>query len=376
MRIVHVPTPGDHYSPSTGSALMTVVYELNRRHVERGDEAVVVVSPGTRQDYGVGQLIEAPLGSLPTRWQKVADAAFGAFTGRRPFSGRIYLGLRSLDLAESRLVVHNTAGPIRSIAAQRPDAKICLYAHNQLFRSFTRREARRTVEACYRVICVSHFIADELSEKLGMQYPHVKVVHNGVDTDYFQPPPPPDDVVEPVILFVGRVVPEKGVHLLIDAALEAQRRGRQFRLRIVGSHGFASTDPLSEYEAHLRMAAEPLNKSVEFVPFRDRGQIVDEYRQASIFVVPSDWDDPCPLTIGEGMASGLPIVASRRGGIPELGANAVLWFDPPDTEELAGHLVALIDSPEERLRLGALARKRAECLSWDLQYEEFRQAIA
>lgn len=40
---MHVPTPGDHYSPSTGSAIMTIVYELNRRHVKRSEEAVVVV---------------------------------------------------------------------------------------------------------------------------------------------------------------------------------------------------------------------------------------------------------------------------------------------------------------------------------------------
>lgn len=274
------------------------------------------------------------------------------------------------------MLIHNAAGPIRSIAARNPNAKICLYANNELFRTFTRREANRTVEACYRVICVSHFIVDQLSEKLASRPSHLRVVHNGVDTDHFRPSVHPDEVAEPVILFVGRVLPEKGAHLLIAAALEAQRQGRRFRLRIVGSSGFARSDPLSAYEREIRLAAEPLNEKVEFIPFLDRREILDQYRQASIFVVPSDWDDPCPLTVGEGMASGLPIVASRRGGIPEIGAEAVLGFDPPDTEELAAHLVALIDAPEERRRLGCLARERAESLSWDHQYEVFRQAIS
>lgn len=376
MRIIHVPTPGDHYSPSTGSALMTIIYELNRRHVSRGEEAVVVVAPDTRHDYGVGEVSEVALGPLPNTWQKCVDAACGAVVGHRPFSARTYARLGSLDIAHAPLVIHNTAGPIRSISRRYPKARICLYANNELFRTFTRHEARATVQRCYRVICVSHFIADQLSGKLGAPPPQLEVVHNGVDIDSFRPFSRAEEAAVPIILFVGRVVREKGVHLLVRAAVEAKRQGRAFRLRIVGSSGFSSDDALSEYEKELRAAAAPLTGMVEFIPFVDRRQIIDHYAAASIFVVPSDWDDPCPLTMGEGMASGIATIAARRGGIPELGGKAVLWFDPPETDTLAAHLMDLIDQPAERLRWGRLARKQAETFSWDRQYARFRKALS
>lgn len=375
MRVIHVPTPGDHYSPSTGSAVMTIIYQLNRRHVESGDEAIVVLAPGTRRDYGSANVVETPLGALPSKWQKIVDAACGSIGWERPFSARTYAALgSSLDLEHSHVIIHNTAGPIRSIARRHPSAQICLYANNELFRTFTRREAKRTIDSCHRVICVSEFLADQLSEKLGGRPAQLRVVHNGVDTNRFQPGNRGEDR-EPVVLFVGRIVPEKGVHLLIQAAIAAHRKGRVFRLRIVGSSGFSRSDPLSSYEKELRAAADPLKDRVEFVPFLDRNRILEEYRDASIFVVPSEWDDPCPLTVGEGMASGLPTIASRRGGIPELGADAVLWFDPPDTGMLATHLIRLIDNPEERRKLGRSARIQSEKFSWEIQYQRFRQAI-
>lgn len=376
LRTIHVPTPGDHYSPATGSAIMTITYQLNRRHLQYGDASVVVLAPGTRRDYGEAEIVEAPLGPLPTPWQKAADAACGLLGGRRPFSERAYDGLdSSLDLGRGRLIVHNTAGPIRAIARRHPEAKICLYANNELFRTFSRREARRTIECCYRVICVSEFLADQLSRKLGGRPDQMRIVHNGADIEQFVPVDRSSHGA-PLVLFVGRVVREKGAHLLIAAALAAQEQGRDFRLRIVGSSGFSSSESLTAYEEELRAAASPLGGKVEFVPFVDRAEIIKEYREASIFVVPSDWDDPCPLTLGEGMASGLPVIASRRGGMPEIGGDdAVLWFDSADMETLTSHLVGLIDDAERREALGRAARAQAESISWDTQYEHFRRAI-
>lgn len=374
MRTIHVPTPGDHYSPATGSAIMTIIYQLNRRHRQSGDSSVVVLAPGTRRDYGAAEIAEAPLGPLPTRWQKAADAACGLLADRRPFSWAAYAGLESLDLGSGPVIIHNTAGPIQAIARRHPEADICLYANNELFRTFSRREASRTVECCHRVICVSEFLADQLSKKLGGRPTQLRVVHNGADIEQFAP-------VDrsrhgpPLVLFVGRVVREKGPHLLISSALAAQQQGRTFRLRIVGSSGFSGSGPLSEYEKELRAAASPLGDSVEFVPFVDRAHIIEEYREASIFVVPSDWDDPCPLTLGEGMASGLPVIASRRGGIPEIGGDAVLWFDPANLDSLTRHLVRLIDDAQEREDLGRAARAQAESISWDIQYQHFRRAL-
>src|SRR5919204_6515087 len=51
---IHIPTPGDHYSAATGSATMTVIYEISREHARDGGQTRVIVGRGTRHDYPVG----------------------------------------------------------------------------------------------------------------------------------------------------------------------------------------------------------------------------------------------------------------------------------------------------------------------------------
>lgn len=374
---VHVPTPGDHYSAATGSAIMTIVYELARRHAGHGGTTQVLVGRGTRHDYPIGQAIELDFPPLPGRRQKALDAVLGALGGRRRVAERLYRpALGALDPGfAGPLFVHNNPAPLRLFARERPNARTCLYINNSLFRTYRPREARRTIAAADRVICVSHFIADDLRRRLGRGGDNIRIVHNGADTERFRPRPgglPPGD---PLVLFVGRIVPEKGVDLLLRAAARIAGGGRRFRVRIVGSSGFSADDPLSPYERELRRLAAPLGDAVEFHPFVDRQRVLDEYRAASIFCVPSNWDDPCPLTVPEGLACGLPTIASRRGGIPDVAGDAALLFDPPDVEALAERLATLVDDADERARWGRRARARAEQFSWERQYGRLRAAL-
>lgn len=377
MRHIHIPTPGDHYSPATGSAIMTVIHELARRHAERGGETQVVVGRGTRHDYGVGECIEVGFPPLPRRRHKGIDALAGRLGRPRPFATALYRP--ALDAVEpdfdGPVLFHNAPAPLPLMRRQRTEAKVCLYVHNELFRTYGHGELRRTVAAAHRVICVSRFMADALAERLGEAPVNVRAVLNGVDTERFRPRedgPPPGD---PVVLFVGRIVPEKGVDLLLRAAARIATRNRRFRLRVIGSSGFSATDPLSRHEMALRRIAGPLGDLVNFQPFVDRDRIIEEYRAASIFCIPSNWDEPCSLTLPEALACGLPSIASDRGGIPEVGADAALYFRPPDVDGLADRLSYLIDDASARAEWGRRARERAQALSWDGQYGRFLRAL-
>ena len=375
-RILHVPTPGDHYSAATGSAPMTIIYELSREHARRGGETSVIVGRGTRHDYPIGDVVEVPFGTLPDTRRKAVDAALGRLGLPRPFVAATYRA--ALDAVgpgfAGPLVVHNSPGAAAMFARRRGSARACLHVHNEAFRSYGRREARTLVSMLHRVVCVSAFVADRLEDLVGPSGDRLQVVHNGVDTDRFRPANASPDAT-PVILFVGRVLPEKGPDLLLKAAAMIESPSRPFTVRIVGSSGFSAADPLSSYEKHLRQLAAPLGDNVEFQPFVDRKRILDEYARAAIMCVPSNWDDPCPLTLPEGMASGLAVVASARGGMPEVGGDAVLWFRPPEIDELAGHLADLVDSPAARASWGARARRRAQELSWSRQYERYAEAV-
>jgi glycosyltransferase involved in cell wall biosynthesis len=378
--LLHVPTPGDHYSPRTGSAIMTTIYELSRLHARAGGETTIVLRRGAvegYEPYTVGNIVEVELGELPDRRAKKFDVLRGAMGLQRDAVISSYasaLDALTLDF-DGYAVVHNSPGVISWLARARPGVPICLFAHNTLFRTYTRREARRVVDASYRVLCLSEFLAEDLRRRTNRDDDRVRVVRNGVDADVFTPISPRPDQEPPVILFLGRVIPDKGVDILVRAALLLRERGVRFRLRVVGSNGFSATDPLSPYELRVRESAAPLGESVEFLPFHERARVPSLYRDADIFCMPSNCDEAFGLCLLEAMATGLPCVASSRGGIPEAGGDAVSYFEPPNHRDLAEELTKLLQNQEERHRIGRKARERTAHLSWTHSYRELTAAL-
>jgi glycosyltransferase involved in cell wall biosynthesis len=358
---------------------MTVVYQLARQHEARGGNTTVIIKDGTLNDYPAGQcvVVDAETSNIFARHRVVADAVLGHIGLPRLHVTRAYSAF--VDAVPKNQVgpvfVHNAPGPLPLFAKSRPSAAICLYAHNNLFRTYSKSEMRRSLRSASHIISVSQFIADGIISKLGIADGRVRVVPNGVDIDTFRPAMEQRQEGDPIILFLGRVSPEKGPDLLLRAALNLHSAGHHFRVRVVGSQGFSGTQPLSTYEQELRRLAEPLGDRVEFRPSVDRTQVLSEYQQAAIFCVPSIWDDPSPLVIPEALACGLPTVASRRGGIPELGGDAIAFLDTPSVTELTDILRWLLTDERARSQLALKARTRSELLSWSKRYEELNRAL-
>jgi len=375
---IQIPTPGDHYSFSTGSAVMTLVYEFSRKHARHGGETTVIVGSGTRHDYTAGRCSEINFGEYPTKRQKALDIAFGALGQPRKYINRFYSPAKAeiSPGSQSCIFLQNAPAPGKMFKVHAPKAKVVLHAHNSLFGTYTARELRTVVDAFDVVIFNCEFLANEIKGRLSSgQLCKVKVVYNGVDTERFVPNA---NLVDPelvTILFVARMVPEKGADILLKAALKIYGKNRKFKVRIVGNQGFSAGGPLSKYEVELRKIAAPMGDAVEFIPFLDRNRILPIYQAAGIFCAPSNWNEPCTLTIPEAMACGAPTIASRRGGIPEMAGDAALYFDPSNIDELADQLAYLIDDGAARLKWSGNARKRALQCDWANRYADLLKAI-
>jgi glycosyltransferase involved in cell wall biosynthesis len=375
--LVHVPTPGDHYSAATGSAVMTVIYELSRCHAAAGGKTSVMVGRQTRHDYPIGAHLEFDAKPLPDKKRKIVDVAMGRLGFSRPFERDLYRpSLETLprDFA-GIFLLHNAAGVVRLFKDRFPRARVCLWPHNDLFGTYSDREVRRTIDAVDRVICVSRFIANGIQRRLGAPSEKLRVVNNGIDAERFHPRLGAAPTGGPVVLFVGRVTPQKAPDLIIRAAAKLLDGKRKFIVRIVGNSGFTAKDPLTPYEHEIRALAAPLGSAVQFQPFVDRNRVMEEFNAASIYCVPSNWDDPCPLTVPEGLASGLPSIVSRRGGIPEMAGDAALYFMPPDIDELAKQMAFLLDDESARADWGKKARARALEITWEKQYGVLRRQL-
>ncbi|MFB9733529.1 glycosyltransferase family 4 protein, partial [Ornithinimicrobium kibberense] len=262
MRPLHVITPGDHYSPQTGSAIPTVVHGLCAHGPADAAKPHVAVARGTNPirytsadiiEYESPTPIRYPLGLSSTR----ADAATGRVGLPRFSARRSYRAvLHDQDAWASSLIFGHNAPQLVPLVDTYRHIPI-LYAHNQLLRTYSKREAGRTLSPAAAVICVSDFLAQQTVAHLP---PHlhgrVRVVPNGVDTGLFfrRTPLRSSDVL--TVTFVGRMIPEKGADVVLEALAMLNRD--DIRLTLIGSRGFSATDPVTPFERAVRARASEL----------------------------------------------------------------------------------------------------------------------
>ena len=149
---------------------------------------------------------------------------------------------------------------------------------------------------------------------------------------------------------VGRLAPWKGQHVFLRAAAALLKAGHRVRFKIVGAPLFGEDD----YERELRDMVKSLGieDEVEFMGFQSNIPAV--LRDLEMLVHASTSADPCPNTILEGMAGGLPVVGSNGGGVPELIVDGETGLLVPmgDPESLTSALKSLLDDPPRARRMG------------------------
>ncbi|MFC8733035.1 glycosyltransferase family 4 protein [Luteimicrobium sp. NPDC057192] len=374
-RLVHVITPGDHFSPSTGSAVPTVVHGLSAATPPSAPRPAVVVARGTYADrYPSAEVLEYDE-RLPRRTDRYQDLLAARTVGRRPAAAARF-GAALTDQASwdpGIVLVHNAPQgiPVVDDARHVP----VLYAHNQLLRTYSRREVARTLGGAARLVCVSDFLARATADRLppGLR-DRVAVVRNGVDTDAFRPPRRWERRDRLEVTFVGRMLHEKGADVLLGA-LTLLDRG-DIHATVVGSAGFDPHAAPTAYETEVARSAAALGDRVTRRPFVPRADVAELLRGADVVVVPSRWPDPCPLTVLEGMASGAALVASTVGGIPEQLGDAGIAVPPDDAAALAEVLGALADDDALLARSRDAARAYALTRTWGRSYDDLASALA
>lgn len=176
----------------------------------------------------------------------------------------------------------------------------------------------------------------------------------GVDPDLFRPATGPRPARPFTIGYCGRLVPEKGVDLLIEAA--ARLAPRDWRLRIIGG---------GPQRADLEALARRLSVAdrVTFIDQVPSTAMPDHYRALDALALPSltrpNWKEQFGRVLVEAMASGVPVVGSDSGAIPGVIDAAGLVVPEGDIEALAAALAGLADDPARRDRLAAAGRARA-----------------
>lgn len=291
------------------------------------------------------------------------------------YGRRAGAAVRALDV--DIINIHNEPNLLFFID-KRPGQKLVLHMHNdhlsiRLFRPFY----RRALAKADRIVCISDYLRRQALRHFPEHAAKFAVVLNATDPAVFRPYG--DEAGERLaavlprgpglfhLLYVGRLVEIKGVHVLIEAFRQLHARHPETRLVIAGSSFFAGAAPTPYVERLIALAA-PVKEAIIFTGYLPHDQLKYLYAAADVAVVPSVWQEPSGLVVLEAMASGTCMIASAVGGIPELVADGEtgLLVAPDNAAAIATAVEGLLAQPERRRRIGQQARARAlQTFTWE-----------
>ncbi|HEX7243749.1 MAG TPA: glycosyltransferase family 4 protein [Longimicrobiaceae bacterium] len=221
---------------------------------------------------------------------------------------------------------------------------------------------KRIVRGSDAVTVISTYTGDRLRRTVPEARPTVIPFGATVEPPALSssPAPPPDDPARPFeLLFVGRLVERKGVHVLLDALARIDA-ARPLRFRVIG-------DGPEREALRARAGRLGLGERVLFEGFVSKEELTERFAGCDAFVLPAVVDakgdtEGLGVVLLEAMVYGKPVIASAAGGIVDIvrdGRNGFL-VPPGDVEALAGAVRACMDDPERRRRLGENGRRDVE----------------
>ena len=202
-------------------------------------------------------------------------------------------------------------------------------------------------------IAVSNWVRGFIKENSGKE---IRLIYNGVDVDKFSPKPKKSnefgflkDINKPIILFSGRLLALKGLSTLISSMKKVLKKEDLYFV-------FAGPGNIKQWENQLKGVKKSNYKFLGYVEYE---KIHCLYPMSDIFVLPS-YTESFPLTVMEAMSSGLPVIASNVGGVPEMVENNKdgILTEAGNEDQLTRNIINLLNDDKLRKKISINARKK------------------
>lgn len=396
MKIAFVSQPFDEVLPPNHNSIGILLYEVARR-LARSCEVTVYIKGGwfrkketceegvcyQRIPVGIDKILQRLL-AIFSRFFNAKRPLYASQFYYRGYIARIGRNLRAQHCDIVHIINFSQFVPV--IRAFNPGIKIILHMHCEWLTQLDHSIIERRLGKTDLIIGCSDYITQKIRHNFPRFSGCCETVHNGVDSDHFVRRNDNNTGKgngAKRLLFVGRVSPEKGVHVLLKAFQRVVQRYPQAHLEIAGPKKqlpFEYLVALSDDAAVTELAAfygsgSPYGYSyrlrdmlgllnianrVTFSGVIPNSQLLSQYRNADVFIFPSVWEEPFGLPPLEAMSVEVPVVATRSGGIVETVENGRTGILVERNNEcaLAEAILRILSDEDLRQSMGKSGRKR------------------
>jgi glycosyltransferase involved in cell wall biosynthesis len=231
------------------------------------------------------------------------------------------------------------------------------------FMSHLARLEKKTAKEADLIVTISNYSFKKIQEHYNIAPEKIRIVSNGVDTDKYKPTETENQTIlkhkfglkeTPVVLFVGNLIPRKGLTYLIEAAQQVAKTHKDTQFVIVGD------GPLKSQLTKQLVAAKLIDNFVFMSSLTDN-ELPAMYSCSDMFVLPSIQEGQ-GIVLLEALASGKPVAAFDIGGVNEVIINGEtgLLANNRNSNELSEALLRLIDNTELQKKMGLAGRRFVE----------------
>ena len=243
--------------------------------------------------------------------------------------------------------LHNRPYLFKYLKQKLPDCRICLFLHNNpltMKGSKTVKERVFLKDNAEFIFCVSSFVRKKFVEELDGDIDNILILYNGVSRTLKSFPSKKKEV-----LFIGRIVKEKGVDLYVNAVANVASDFPDWKFYIIGSSHLGIIKKPSNFEIKTCDDFNNIGNQAVFTGFLNHNDVQSKMRDASIIVVPSIWDEPFGLVVAEAMSNAAAVIASKVGGIFEIIRDNGFIIENIDVSKIETALRSLINNPQKLL---------------------------
>ena len=223
---------------------------------------------------------------------------------------------------------------------------VSLFFHNDpqtMKGSITVKDRENILQKCTAIFCVSEYIKNRFIDGISYNQKKVHVLYNGINRKVKKFPKKKKEV-----LFVGRLVPEKGVDLYVEVVKSIAKYHPDWDFGLIGSLRLGDDKKTNSYGNKLIKKFNSVGSQAKYYGFKDYSFVEEKMKTTAILVIPSIWQEPFGLVAAEAMSNGICIIASKVGGIPEIIKDNGVLIENINSKKLEQNLIKLIK--DDKLR--------------------------